>query len=225
MPAPDDAGQLSRLAIKALRRSGPGPRLIHKVPVTCGCAMDPLMHLALPLLFLLALRVDARRAVLLAPLAILPDFDALFGLHRALGHSFVPILVLPMAVLAYSHFKRREWVPAALVAQFYLASHVVLDLGGVAFLWPIVEDQFFIELGVTFTASDGFGIGLTADWGMKELAEMGTTSLLSDYGFAILFLGALTAAVFRREALRALRSLASTVRSLPASVRALFRRR
>src|SRR3989339_361554 len=78
-------------------------------------AMDPLMHLVLPLLFLLALRVDTRRAVLLAPLAVLPDLDALFGLHRALGHSFIPIVLVPMAVLVYSKLKRPEWVAAALI--------------------------------------------------------------------------------------------------------------
>ncbi len=181
--------------------------------------MDPLMHLVLPLLFLLALRVDTRRAVLLAPLAVLPDLDALFGLHRALGHSFIPIVLVPMAVLVYSKLKRPEWVAAALIAQFYLASHVILDLGGVAFLWPFVQEQFYLELGVTFAASDGFDIGFTADWGMRELQDMGTTSILSDYGFALLFLGALTAAVFRKEFADGVRKLWSTIRSLPGMFR------
>ena len=181
--------------------------------------MDPLMHLVLPLLFLLALRVDTRRAVLLAPLAVLPDLDALFGLHRALGHSFIPIVLVPMAVLIYSRLKRPYWVPVVLIAQFYLASHVILDMGGVAFLWPIVQEQFYLDLGVTFTASDGFDIGFTADWGMKELQDMGTTSILSDYGFAVLFLAVLTAAVFRKEFGDGVRKLWSVVWSLPGMFR------
>jgi len=177
--------------------------------------MDPLMHLVLPLLFLLAVKVDARKALLLAPLAVLPDLDALFGLHRALGHSFIPILVVPMTVLAYSHLKRPEWVPAAMIAQFYLASHVVLDLGGVAFLWPIVEDQFYLNLAVTLDATDGFDIGFDADWGMQELADMETTYILSEFGFAIILLAVLLAAVFRKEASSALVKAWSLVRSLP----------
>lgn len=177
------------------------------------------MHLLFPLLFLLALRVDARRAVLLAPLAVLPDLDALFGLHRALGHSFIPVLVLPMALLAYSKYMRPEWMPAAVLAQFYLASHVVLDLGGVAFLWPLVGDQFYLELGVTLSADGGFDIGLVADWGTRELADMGTTYVLSDFGFALLFLAALCAAVFRREFASALRRLRSLLVSLPGMLR------
>jgi hypothetical protein len=181
--------------------------------------MDPLMHLMLPLMFLLALKVDARRAVLLAPLAVLPDFDALFGLHRALGHSFVPIMVAPAAILVYSHMKKPEWYQAALVAQFYLASHVILDLGGVAFLWPVVQEQFYLDLGVTFAADGGFSIGVIADWGMKDLEDMGTTNLVSYYGFALVFLGILTAAVFRKEALGALKRVASFIRAIPSILR------
>ncbi|MCU0860335.1 MAG: metal-dependent hydrolase, partial [Thermoplasmata archaeon] len=160
-----------------------------------------------------------RRAVLLAPLAVLPDLDALFGLHRALGHSFIPILVLPMAILAYSRYMRPEWMPAAVLAQFYLASHVVLDLGGVAFLWPIVQEQFYVDLGVTLTAGDGFRIDFTADAGTRELADMGTTYILSDFGFALLFLAVLCAAVYRKEFASALRRLRILLASLPALLR------
>lgn len=171
------------------------------------------MHLVLPLLFLLALRIDAKKALIFAPLAVLPDFDALFGLHRALGHSFIPILVAPMAILLYSRFRRPEWILSAVLVQFYLASHVVLDLGGVAFLWPVVEEQFFLDLGITFTASDGFDIGFVLDYGMRDLADMGTTSILSNVGFALILLGALSVAVFRKEAAAALKEALSMVKS------------
>ena len=174
--------------------------------------MDPVMHLALPALFLLALRLDPKRVLMLSPLAILPDFDALFGLHRALGHSFIPILVIPMALIAFSSLRRPEWMPAALLVQFFLASHVILDLGGVAFLWPLTSQQFYFEPAVTFTASDGFDIGFSLEYGFRDLAEMGTTSIVSDAGFAMLFLGVLCIAVFRREAFDSLRRLRDILR-------------
>lgn len=177
--------------------------------------MDPLMHLLLPLLFLLALRVDTRKAVLLAPLAVLPDLDALFGLHRALGHSFVPVLVIPMAILAYAKFKKPEWMLAAVLTQFYLASHVVLDLGEVAFLWPIMREQLDLDLGVTLAEEDGFHIDLIVKWETKELADLGTTYILSEFGFALIFLAALSAVVFRREFAAALSRLRSVLASLP----------
>lgn len=181
--------------------------------------MDLILHLLLPLLFLLAIKVDARKAVLMSPLAVLPDLDALVGLHRALGHSFVPVLVLPLAFLAYSYFKRPEWVSTALIAQFYLASHVILDLGGVAFLWPIVKDQFFLDIGITLTSDDGLHVGFEADWGTHELVEMETTYIVSDLGFALVFLLALMAVVFRKESVSALAKGWAFVRSLPGLVR------
>lgn len=184
--------------------------------------MDPFMHLLLPLLVLLALKVDAKRAVLLAPLAVLPDFDALFGLHRALGHSFIPILVVPLAVLTYAHFRKNEWYAASLVALFYLTSHVVLDLGGVAFLWPLVPDQFYFEPTITFAASDGFFLDFDLQYGMRPLPDMGATSFLSEEGSALMLLGVLAGLVYRAEAKRALKGLWDLVRSFPRLVRGLI---
>jgi len=174
--------------------------------------MDPFQHLLLPLMFLLAIRIDHRRAIMFAPLAVLPDFDALFDLHRALGHSFIPILVMPMAILVYARFRRPEWLLSALIVQFYLASHVVLDMGGVAFLWPIIPEQFYFEPAITFAVEGGFSLGFSLDYGMRELAEMGTTSVLSDAGMALILLGVLMTAVFRREARSALSKAWDAVR-------------
>lgn len=184
--------------------------------------MDPFMHLLLPLLVLLALRVDPKRAFLLAPLAVLPDFDSLFGLHRALGHSFIPILVVPLAVVAYAHFRKNEWYAASVVALFYLISHVVLDLGGVAFLWPIVPDQFYFEPSITFSASDGVRMYFDLQYGMRPLPDMGTTSFLSEEGAALILLVVVGMAVYRAEAARGLRRLWAAVRSVPDLLRGLI---
>lgn len=164
------------------------------------------MHLLLPLLFLLAVRVDAKKAILFAPLAILPDFDALFGLHRALFHSFIPILVLPMAFVIYSKLRKPEWMLGSVIALFYLSSHVVLDLGGVAFFWPVVQEQFYFIPQVQFDLQGGVNFKISVEYGMKELEEMGTTSFLSQEGAALLLLGVLVLAVFHKEALQGLRT-------------------
>jgi len=168
--------------------------------------MDPFMHLLLPLLFLLAVRVDAKKALLFAPLAVLPDFDALFGLHRALFHSFIPILVLPMIFLVYSKLRKPEWMFGSMIALFYLASHVVLDLGGVAFFWPVVQEQFYFDPQVQFDLQGGVNFTISIEYGMKELEQMGTTSFLSHEGAALLMLGVLVLVVFRKEALGGLRA-------------------
>jgi len=168
--------------------------------------MDPVLHLALPLLFLLALRIEARTAVLLAPLAILPDFDAAFELHRAAFHNFIFVILLPVGFIVYSKLKRPEWLAWALVAQFYLASHIILDLGGVAFMWPIVKEQIFLDPEVTFNLQGGVNFVFHIEYGLKTYVPMGTTDFLSEQGFAIIFLGVLMAAIFRKEAVAFLRN-------------------
>ena len=180
--------------------------------------MDPFQHLLLPLLFLLAIRIDTRKALLFAPLAVLPDFDALFGLHRELGHSFIPILIAPLLIIAYARFRRPEWLLSALIVQFYLASHVVLDLGGVAFLWPVVSEQFYFEPAITFGVDGGLDFTFVLDYGMRDMPEMGTTSFLSEAGAALLLLGVLIAAVFRNDARRALSEAWRVTREFAATI-------
>ncbi|HEX7392160.1 MAG TPA: metal-dependent hydrolase [Thermoplasmata archaeon] len=168
--------------------------------------MDPVLHLLLPLLFLLAVRIDSRKVLLLAPLAILPDFDALFGLHRALFHSFIPLVILPLGFVLYSKWYKPEWMLGSLIALFYLLSHLVLDLGGVAFLWPFTSDQFYFDPQIEFNLQGGINFNIDIEYGMRPFEQMGTTSFLSGEGAALLLLGVLVTVVFRKEALADLRT-------------------
>ena len=182
--------------------------------------MDPVMHLLLPLLFLLALRLDTRKVLLFAPLTILPDFDAAFNLHRAVFHSFIPIVVLPLCLIAYSRYRRPDWMLSALLVQFYLASHVVLDLGGVAFAWPLTTEMLYFDPEITFNMQGGINFAFHLHYGLKPYVEMGTTDFLSESGFALLFLGVLMAAVFRKEAKGALARAWDIMKGFLAQIRA-----
>jgi membrane-bound metal-dependent hydrolase YbcI (DUF457 family) len=162
--------------------------------------MDPVMHLLLPLLILLALRIETRPVILLAPLTILPDFDAFFGLHRAVFHSFIPVLVLPIGLILYSKFRRPEWMLSALIVQFYLASHVVLDLAGVAFLWPFTTDMLYIDPELKFNMQGGLNFVWHFKAGIMDYQEMAETDFIAESTFGFLALVVIAAAVYRREA-------------------------
>ncbi len=175
--------------------------------------MDPLLHLLMPVLFLLALRIDTRKVLMFAPLAILPDFDAVFGLHRAVFHSFIPILILPMGLIIFSKLKRPEWLLSASLVQFFLASHFVLDLGGVAFLWPFVKDQMFFDPVINFNLQGGVNFMFHLDYGWRPYVPMKTTDFVSETGFAMIFLGVLAGVVFRKEAWASIRRAGGVIRS------------
>jgi len=176
--------------------------------------MDPVMHVLLPLLLLLALRVDTRLSVLLAPIAIIPDFDAAFGLHRAVLHSFMPVVVIPAGLILYAKHRRPEWMLPALLVQFYMASHVVLDLGGVAFLWPFTTDMFYFDPQLRFNLQGGINFEWHLEMGMHEYVRMGETDFISEAAFALLLLMVLAAAMYRREAVAAVKRLVAIVREL-----------
>jgi membrane-bound metal-dependent hydrolase YbcI (DUF457 family) len=175
--------------------------------------MDPLLHLLLPVLFLLALRIDTRKVLMFAPLAIFPDFDAVFGLHRAVFHSFIPVLVIPVGLILYSKFKRPEWMLSALLVQFFMASHIILDLGGVAFAWPFTSEMLYFDPELTFNMQGGINFVFHLKYGLKPYVEMGTTDFLSESGFAMIFLGMLVGIVFRKEAWASIRKIGRIVRS------------
>lgn len=162
--------------------------------------MDPVMHLLLPLLILLALRIDTRSVLLFAPLAILPDFDAFLGLHRVVFHSFIPVVVLPIGLILYSKYKKPEWMLGALLVQFYMASHVALDLGGVSFFWPVTKEMFYMDPELRFNMQGG----LNFDWhfriGFTSYKEMGETDFIAESTFGFLILVAIAAVIYRKEA-------------------------
>ena len=174
--------------------------------------MDPVMHLLLPLLMLLALRIETRAVILLAPLTILPDFDAFFGLHRAVFHSFIPVLVIPIMLILYSRFKRPEWMLPALVVQFYMVSHVALDLGGVAFLWPFTTDMFYIDPELKFNMQGGLNFEWHFEAGIRDYQEMVETDFIAESTFGLLALVVIAAVVYRREARSAIVRIWTIVR-------------
>jgi membrane-bound metal-dependent hydrolase YbcI (DUF457 family) len=114
--------------------------------------MEPIIHFVVPFIALTLVGLDVKRALPLSLLALLPDFDALFLVHRSLSHSLVVILAfaVPSALLAYRLNPRLLSYVA--LASLAVASHLILDLfaGYTPILWPLSNSSFWIktELGV-----------------------------------------------------------------------------
>lgn len=167
--------------------------------------MDPVMHLLLPTLILLALRIETRSVLLFAPLAILPDFDALLGLHRVVFHSFIPVIVIPVALILFAKYRRPEWLLGALLVQFYMASHVALDMGGVVFLWPFTMDMFYVDPQLRFNMEGGLNFDWSFEYGVTEYHKMGETDFIAESTFGFLILIAIAAVIYRNEAVGAIK--------------------
>lgn len=111
---------------------------------------DLVLHIIIPLVALL-LFYDRRcrtYVLLLSPLAVLPDIDHLVSadLARVLLHNIF-VLLPPLLVGVYAYITgHKKASNIALIAVFYLGSHVLLDLfqGGVALFYPVTVDNYAI---------------------------------------------------------------------------------
>jgi hypothetical protein len=118
--------------------------------------MDLLFHMIIPVMLGLTAGLDRRRALMLAPIAIIPDLDVLLVAHRVYLHTvFIPVTIAALGLFLFRlkqraliHFPlpRREF----LLASLYYLSHLLLDIcpGPVAVFWPLTSVGYGLNIGV-----------------------------------------------------------------------------
>ena len=65
--------------------------------------MEPAIHFIVPFIALTLVGVKFRRALPVSLLALLPDLDALFLVHRSLSHSLIVLLMVAVPLLALAY--------------------------------------------------------------------------------------------------------------------------
>ena len=107
--------------------------------------MEPLIHLVVPFTALTLYGLEWRKALPLALLAMLPDLDVFFHVHRSMSHSLVVISLvsLPLLMLAY----RLKNPRVGWLGLLAVASHIALDVfaGYTPILWPLYENSVWIQ--------------------------------------------------------------------------------
>jgi len=105
---------------------------------------EPLIHFAVPFAVFTAFGVKPKRALLLSLLALTPDLDVLFHVHRSLTHSLIPLLLVAAPLLALT-WKRKPYRNFVVLASVAVASHLLLDLTGYTpILCPLLQDSLRI---------------------------------------------------------------------------------
>jgi len=107
--------------------------------------MEPLIHLVVPFTALTLYGLGWRKALPLALLAMLPDLDVFFRVHRSMSHSLVVISLvgLPLMMLAY----RLKNLRVGWLGFLAVASHIALDVfaGYTPILWPLYGNSVWIQ--------------------------------------------------------------------------------
>jgi len=113
--------------------------------------MDTFAHIAIPLLILLALRIETRKILLMLPFSVLLDLDYFFMMGRQLFHNVFVVILIPLIVIFYLHKEHPEYREYGMIAFFFLLSHLILDLGeGIALFYPILTDFYYFEVEMFF---------------------------------------------------------------------------
>lgn len=112
--------------------------------------MEPLIHFIVPFIALTLAGVKFRKALPVSLLALLPDLDVLFLVHRSFSHSFLVVLsvIAPLMLLSF-RFKPRFY-NVAFLAFMSVSSHLVLDLftGYTPILWPVYNYSALVQAEV-----------------------------------------------------------------------------
>jgi len=112
--------------------------------------VEPLVHFVVPFTALLLFHVDLKKALPISLLALLPDVDALFLVHRSLSHSIVVMLIVAAPFLLLTYKFKPGLRSYALLASMAVASHLILDVfsGYTPIVWPFCDYSVWIKAEV-----------------------------------------------------------------------------
>jgi len=119
-----------------------------------------LLHFAVPFASLRALGLDLRKVLFASLVALTPDIDVLFQVHRSQSHSFVLLALVTLPLLALT-WNRKSLRSLVLLGAFGVSVHLVLDLfqSSTPVLWPLLNESIWIP--VTLHLHMGSAVAVT----------------------------------------------------------------
>ncbi len=123
---------------------------------------EPLTHFIIPLFLLLILGFNLKKSVLISSLAIVPDLDVIFGVHRSISHSVIIILILSAIVVLILNYLKIGKKSDMLVGILVLLSHPFLDMFGgfTPILWPVFDKSISIFTELTTNLNNVLDLNL-----------------------------------------------------------------
>jgi membrane-bound metal-dependent hydrolase YbcI (DUF457 family) len=113
--------------------------------------VELLLHFAVPFASLTAMRLDWRKALFTSLIALVPDLDVLFHIHRSLSHSLVVLAIIILPVLAIAH-RNKTITNLTLLAAIGIITHLILDVfdAYTPLLYPISNQSIQILTSLNF---------------------------------------------------------------------------
>jgi membrane-bound metal-dependent hydrolase YbcI (DUF457 family) len=130
--------------------------------------VEPLLHFVVPFVSFKAFGVDLRKAALASLVALTPDADVLFHIHRSQSHSIIVLAVILVPLLVVTR-NRKGARTIILLCGLGVLSHLIMDLfqAPTPLLWPLLNESLIVSGGLniqigsvpTLTATGGVATG------------------------------------------------------------------
>ena len=107
---------------------------------------EPLVHFLIPFLVLSFCGITLKKSIALSSLAILPDLDVLFHIHRSITHSVVVLILLLIPIFLFIKVRHPSYFRDSLVGGLVVLSHPVLDVFDTytPFFYPLSKESIFV---------------------------------------------------------------------------------
>ncbi len=99
-----------------------------------------------------------RKAGIVSFIALLPDLDFLFYVHRSFSHSIVILLVGSLVVVSFVRKFRPSLSSLTLAACLGLIGHSIMDVfsGPTPLLWPLVKEAVSVDFTLGLVSGESF---------------------------------------------------------------------
>ena len=107
---------------------------------------EPLIHFIIPFSVLVVCGIGVKKSAFFASLAILPDLDVLFHVHRSFSHSMLFILLICAPVIIIAAAKHSKRTSDAIIATLVILSLPFMDLFTyfTPIFWPLYNKSIYI---------------------------------------------------------------------------------
>jgi hypothetical protein len=120
--------------------------------------VEPLLHFVVPLVTLRAIGLDWKQTLFASFIALTPDLDVFFFVHRSASHSIIILLAVIIPILILAKITRNSTVwDLTLLAAFAITTHLVMDVfqTGTPLLWPLYNHDLQFVLDLNFRIGGG----------------------------------------------------------------------
>ena len=123
---------------------------------------EPLIHFIIPLFLLIMLGFNLKKSILISSLAIIPDLDVIFHVHRSISHSIIFIIVLIIPIILILNYLKIGNKNEKLMAILVILSHPFLDMFGgyTPILWPLIDKSVYIFTELTINMNNVLDLNL-----------------------------------------------------------------